>query len=144
MNGELHRLSREPKCLLAWVVSVAGLAMVFMFQHVDFLNWVSAVQFHPYTHFIVNKSIRVILNDLFMLVIIFCWFRKKKITKLAFYIQLFDMLILLPVYFWVKLWVEGDSEISHPLLSQFHRLIVNPTLMILFIPAVYFQRIKSA
>ncbi|MCE2996813.1 MAG: hypothetical protein LW863_14525, partial [Flammeovirgaceae bacterium] len=78
-----------------------------------------------------------------MLLIIHLWFRSASITKLALWIQLVDMLILLPIYLVLKLRIEGDSEISSPLLSQLHRLIVNPTLMILLFPAIYFQRLKK-
>jgi hypothetical protein len=59
---------------------------------------------------------------------------------LAVFIQLIDLVVLLPIYLLIKLAMEGDEEISSPLLSQFHRLIVNPTLMILLLPAIYFQR----
>lgn len=90
--------------------------------------------------FIARKVLRVFLNDLFMLVFIAAWFKDSRVTRLAILIQLVDSLILLPLYLVVKLNVEGPGEISAPLLSQFHRMIINPTLMILLIPAVYFQR----
>ncbi|MFN7791875.1 MAG: hypothetical protein ACK5NM_04935, partial [Cyclobacteriaceae bacterium] len=80
------------------------------------------------------------LNDFFMLLLLAGWFRSRSVLQLAFAVQLIDFFLLLPVYLLVKLNLEGDVEISSPLLSQFHRLIVNPTLMILLIPAVYFQR----
>jgi exosortase F-associated protein len=125
-------------------LAVFGLAFVFLFQGVDVLDLLcSACSFHPYTHFIVRKVSRVVLNDTFMLLFIHALFRDKSITKLAWYVQLVDTLILLPAYLIIKLTVEGDSEISIPLLSQLHRLIVNPTLMVLLIPAVYYQKQQS-
>lgn len=78
-----------------------------------------------------------------MLIFISAWFKDRRVTKLAIAIQLIDGLILLPTYLAIKLWMEGPSEISAPLLSQFHRIIVNPILMILLIPATYFQRISN-
>jgi len=50
--------------------------------------------------------------------------------RLAFLAELF---ILLPVYFALKISLEGDAEISSPLLSQLHRMIVNPLLMLVLI-----------
>jgi exosortase F-associated protein len=78
-----------------------------------------------------------------MLLFIHSLFRDPSVTRLAWYVQLTDTLILLPVYLFVKLYYEGDAEISMPLLSQLHRLIVNPTLMVLLIPAVYYQRSRA-
>ena len=89
--------------------------------------------------FVIRKTLRVLLNDAGMILIIIGLFNKPAVTRLALGIQIIDALVLLPLYFVVKLSWEGTSEISSPLLSQFHRLIVNPTLMLLLIPAVYFQ-----
>jgi exosortase F-associated protein len=127
---------------VAWIVLAAGgLAVVFLFQHTDPISLFCDCPVHPFTHFAVRKFVRVLLNDMFMLLLIHAWFYDKDVTRLAFYVQLIDTFLLLPVYLLIKLSVEGDSEISSPLLSQFHRLIVNPTLMLLIIPAVYYQRL---
>lgn len=125
-------------------IAVCGIALVFLFQSVDVLDLCSSCSFHPYTHFVVRKTIRVALNDSFMLLFIHALFRDASVTRLAWYVQLVDTLVLLPVYLLIKLSYEGDAEISMPLLSQLHRLIVNPTLMVLLIPAVYYQRIRAA
>jgi exosortase F-associated protein len=101
------------------------------------------IEAHPYAHFVVKRFMRLFINDSFMLLLIYAWFNDKSITQLAWKLQLVDTCILLPLYLVLKLSLEGDSEISSPLLSQFHRLIVNPTLMILLIPGVYFQRMSS-
>lgn len=123
--------------------AIGGLAFIFLFQSIDVLSFCRSCSFHPYTHFVVKKSLRVILNDTCMLLLIHALFRDPAVTRLAWYIQLVDTLILLPLYLFVKLYFEGDSEISSPLLSQLHRLIVNPTLMVLLIPAVYYQRSRE-
>ena len=114
-----------------------GVVLTFLFQDFSFLNrW----DFSEPTLFIIRKTLRVFLNDLFMLIIISAWFNDKQVTRLAIFIQIIDGLFLLPMYLILKLEIEGSSEISSPLLSQFHRLIINPTLMILLIPAIYFQK----
>jgi len=123
--------------------AIAGLAFVYIFQRVDVLEICFSYNFHPYTHFAVKKVLRVLLNDSFMLLFIHALFRDPSVTRLAWYVQLVDTFILLPIYLFIKLRYEGDIETSIPLLSQLHRLIVNPTLMVLLIPAVYYQRSRS-
>ena len=119
-------------------IGIAGVIATYLAQNFVFVeHWGLSEQWE----FVVRKMLRVLLNDLSMLIFIAAWFRDRKVTRLAIFVQLADGLILLPIYLIVKLSLEGTSEISAPLLSQFHRLIVNPTLMILLIPAMYFQRL---
>jgi len=92
------------------------------------------------TVFVINRSIRVLLNDAACMVLIAAIFKQKKYLQVAFYIFLFEVVVLLPAYFVLKLSLEGDSEISSPLLSQIHRMIVNPTLMVVLIIAFAYQR----
>jgi exosortase F-associated protein len=129
------------KRLLLITVGIGGIIATFLFQEFTFLN---RFDLSPTVVFIIKKAGRLLLNDLFMLLIIFAWFNSKSITRLAIVIQLIDAFILLPIYLVFKLSYEGSSEISSPLLSQFHRLIVNPTLMLLLIPAMYFQKSRKA
>jgi len=117
-----------------------GIAATFLFQDFSFLN---DLNISEEGHFILRKTLRVVLNDFFMLLFMVAWFKDRKVTQLAIAIQLIDGLLLLPVYLYIKLSWEGTSEISAPLLSQLHRLIINPTLMILLIPAVYFQKLSA-
>ncbi len=126
------------KSLIA--ISILGITVTFLSQDFSFLE---AWNLSDQQGFIARKVFRVLLNDLFMLIFISAWFKDRRVTKLAIAIQLIDGLILLPTYLAIKLWMEGPSEISAPLLSQFHRIIVNPILMILLIPATYFQRISN-
>lgn len=129
----------EPGRISLIAIAAVGVALTFLFQDfssLDSLGWSEA------TTFILRKVIRVVLNDFFMLLFMVAWFHDRNVTRLAVAIQVIDGLILLPIYLYWKLTVEGPSEISSPLLSQFHRMIVNPTLMILLIPAVYFQKIS--
>jgi exosortase F-associated protein len=127
------------KSLIA--LAIFGIALTFLFQEFTFL---SGLNISSDLQFILRKVLRVLFNDFFMLIFIAAWFKERRITRLAIAIQLIDGFILLPVYLVLKLWTEGDAEISIPLLSQLHRLIINPTLMILLIPAVYFQKISGS
>ena len=135
----------SPKYALV-LPSLLALAAVYLFQQFDFLHFFTSLfttdptNPHPYTTFIFNKTLRFFLNDTLMVVIIWALFQDKAYLRLAIYIELFGLFVLLPVYFTLKLTLEGDSEISSPLLSFIHRLIINPTLLILLIPAIYYQR----
>lgn len=120
--------------MIAAGTGIIVLTYLFQEQLADGFANVSEVQ-----GFILRKTGRVLLNDAGMILIIIGLFNKSGVTRLALMIQVVDALVLLPLYFIVKLSWEGTSEISSPLLSQFHRLIVNPTLMLLLIPAVFFQ-----
>ncbi|MBS1680082.1 MAG: exosortase F system-associated protein [Bacteroidetes bacterium] len=137
----MNKILEDPKLnRLLLAISVSGIALTFLFQEFSFVD---AFHLSENLKFITKKILRVLLNDFFMLIFIIAWFKDWRITRLAIAIQLIDGLILLPIYLAIKLSVEGSSEISSPLLSQFHRLIINPTLMILLIPAVYFQKFSA-
>jgi exosortase F-associated protein len=142
MNPEWQDLKINPRRTVLLILGVSGLVLIFLFQATD---WLTLIQLpaHPYIHFTVNKTVRLLLNDSFVLLIIHAWFYNAAITRVAWNLQLIDTCILLPIYLILKLTLEGESEISTPLLSQLHRLIVNPTIMILYIPAVYFQRMAK-
>lgn len=120
------------------------LVLVFVFQRFNYaLVFSSLLPFqieNPNTIFVINKTIRLVLNDTACMILIFVWFKQRQYLTLAFYLFLIELFVLLPVYFIIKLSLEGDSEISSPLLSQIHRLIVNPLLMFILIIAFYYQK----
>lgn len=94
------------------------------------------------TVFIVNKTVRLMLNDAACIGLIYALFPGRNYLRVAFYLFLVELLVILPVYFGVKLNLEGDSEISSPLLSQIHRLVVNPLLMFLLMIGFLHQRLR--
>lgn len=121
------------------------LMLVYVFQRVDFFSAVGTAFGYegaafPYTRFAFNRTIRMVLNDTACLVLISIWFRDRRYTRLAGYLFLIEVFLILPVYLWIKFSLEGDSEISSPILSQVHRLIVNPMLMLLLMVAFVYQR----
>ena len=124
------------------------LAMVFIFQRFDYFKFIEVLfglsnSGWPYVGFVVNKVIRFLVNDALCIFFIYALFKEKKYLRVAFYVFLIELFIVLPVYFWIKLSTEGDSELSSPLLSQIHRLIVNPTLMILLIVSFLYQKKRT-
>lgn len=131
--------------ILAITLAVVGLATVYLFQRVDYagiitetLAWRGVT---PEVAFVINKTVRMVANDLLCLVIIRAWFADERITRLAWWVFAFELVVLLPVYLAVKLWLEGPTEISVPWLQQIHRLVVNPMLMGLLFISFNYQRI---
>jgi exosortase F-associated protein len=126
-------------------VSLLGLVVVYVFQRWDYLNafarlFGSQTDFGPTASFVFNKTLRLILNDALCLLLIYTLFREKKYLRIAFLVFCFEFLFMLPLYLIIKLNLEGPSEISSPLLSQIHRLIVNPMLMLILIVGFYYQK----
>lgn len=141
-----QRVTSIPVRVSLFILAILTLALIYLFQRINFLQVlcnfldVSLSGTHPYVFFVVNKSLRLIANDLACFMIIIAIFQERKYLKVAWYVFLVELLIILPFYFIIKLSVEGESEISSPLLSQIHRIIVNPTLMILLIIGFFYQK----
>lgn len=126
------------------------LVVLYIFQRVNFLAaLVSVVDYdpshiHPFVFFVFNKTFRLVCNDVACIGLIYVFFRQQEYLRVAFYFFLLELLVILPIYFVIKLSIEGDSEISSPLLSQIHRIVVNPILMILLMIAFWYQRIQES
>lgn len=134
-----------PKILVV-VLALVGLATVYLFQRVDYagiitetLSWPGVT---PEVAFVINKTLRMVVNDLLCLVIIRAWFADERATRLAWWVFGFELVVLLPVYLTIKLWLEGPTELSVPWLQQVHRLVVNPMLMILLIVSLRLNNSK--
>jgi len=136
----------RPKYFLV-AISLLLLALLYVFQQFDYLDFVTGIfrlpRPGPTPSFIFNKTLRLILNDLLCFLLIFALFGETKYLKVAFLVFCFEFFLVLPLYLVVKLTMEGSSEISSPLLSQIHRLIVNPMLMLMLIVAFYYQRSRK-
>lgn len=134
----------KSKKIVLVIISLIGLFSIYILQdYLDLSLYTNAIESKS-AIFVFKKTVRLVLNDTCMLLLIYAWFQDNKITKTAVFIQAIDTFVLLPIYLILKLVLEGDTEISSPLLSQLHRLIVNPTLMILYIPAIYYHKLKSS
>lgn len=89
------------------------------------------------TAFIVNKVFRYLLNDGFAIMIIYALFEERKYVQFSIWVLLFGLFILLPAYLAIFLLrPEGFSS----MLGHFHRIILNPVLMMMLIPAFYYQK----
>ena len=126
--------------ILRWLIgaaAIAALALMYLFQKFDFSELIGA--YSPNARFVINKSIRFLINDSSCLLLIWAAFNKKNYLRISTWIFLTELILVLPLYFVVKLSMEGPSEISSPLLSQWHRMIVNPLLMIVLMMGFLYQ-----
>lgn len=128
-------------------VSILVLIAVYVLQRFSYAHALNSLLpdslqiVNPNSVFIINKTVRLILNDAASVCLIYALFPGRNYLRVAFYLLLVELFVILPIYFVIKLNLEGDSEISSPLLSQIHRLIVNPLLMFLLMFGFLYQRL---
>ena len=132
-----HKWSRW----LLGFTAVGLMALLYVFQ--SNLLWLLPSDTDiKYLPFILNRFTRLVLNDTLCLILFLAIFNNRKELTLASVIFLVELLIVLPFYLVVKLTMEGDSEISAPLLSFIHRLIVNPLLMMILLAGLLYQKYR--
>lgn len=125
------------------LLAILVLFAMYVFQRFNYSGFFWGEGITDNVQFIVNRTIRFIANDLAVILLIYTIFKDKNLIKIAFFIQLLELFVILPIYFYFKLSLEGPSEISSPLLSFIHRIVVNPIIMLLLIPAFMFQKRSS-
>jgi exosortase F-associated protein len=87
-----------------------------------------------------NKILRYLVNDLAALALLWVIFQRRDFVQFAFWVLLFGLIALLPAYFIGYFYFADTLGIT---LSYLHRLVMNPTLMLLLIPLFYFQQKKE-
>ena len=118
---------------------VAGLVVVFLFQGLDLAGFLGFGSSGIHKFFI-NRTFRFLLNDAFAIGLIYALFQERKYVVFSLYVQVVGMVLFLFPYFVLKIyWPRYNG----PLISFLHRLILNPTLLMLLIPAFYYQRTKT-
>ncbi|QNR24815.1 exosortase F system-associated membrane protein [Croceimicrobium hydrocarbonivorans] len=145
----LRQILRSPKRLLLLLVGCLGLFLVYFFQHyLDFyhlfqgkapqeLNYSSDfIEVDPRV-FSVNKVIRYLLNDLFAMALISALFPQGRYVRFALFVLMFGLFILVPIYLWLYL---SQPVGFSSLIGHLHRLVMNPVLMMLLIPAFFYQK----
>jgi exosortase F-associated protein len=116
-------------------ICVIGLLCVFLFQRWDvgaLMGIDSAIN-----RFLINRTIRFLSNDAFTIGLIYALFVERKYVIFALYVQLVGLIVFLIPYFILKLYYPTYNG---PLINYLHRLILNPTLLMLLIPAFYYQK----
>ena len=121
--------------IIVGVFSAAGLLFVFLFQRWDMASVVGLEL--PINRFLFNRTVRFLLNDAFAIGLIYALFKDRKYIIFSIYVQLAGVILFLIPYFVLKF---HYPKYNGPLISFLHRLILNPTLLLLLIPAFYYQR----
>lgn len=127
--------------LRRWIVglfSATGLIILFLFQRTNFASWLM-IDNNTAT-FIFNKAFRFVVNDTLMIGVIYSLFAQKRFIVFALIVQVIGVLFVFFPYIVLKLYFHTGNG---PLVSFLHRLIINPTLMILLIPAFWLQLKKQ-
>jgi exosortase F-associated protein len=121
---------------LIGVISGTGLLLVFLFQKVNVAAWVGTGG-SQLDHFLINRIVRFLLNDTFAIGLIYALFVEKKYVIFSVWVQMAGVFLFLLPYFVLKIYFP---HYNGPLISFLHRLVLNPTLLLLLIPAFYYQR----
>jgi exosortase F-associated protein len=122
--------------LVIGIVCLSGLVAVFIFQDFNVASRIDPGS-SRLEKFLINRSIRFILNDTLAIGLIFAIFRERKFVVFSVWVQLAGMFVFLIPYFILKIYMPSYDG---PLISFLHRLILNPTLLLLLIPAFYYQK----
>jgi len=118
------------------ILCVTGLVVVFLFQEIDVAAQLGS-DASAINRFLINRTIRFLMNDAFAVGIIYALFAEKKYVIFSLYVQLAGMVLFLIPYFILKIYFPGYNG---PMISFLHRLVLNPTLLMLLIPAFYYQK----
>ena len=136
-----------------WFFLAVGMAMIavaYLFQH-SFNPWKLLHGESPWgldqdlgivvrqpAEFVLVKVMRYLINDMGAMAIIYGLFGAGRYLKFSVWVMLFGGLVLLPLYLVLKIY-EGPGMSA--ILQQLHRLTVNPVLMLVLIPAFYYQQL---
>jgi hypothetical protein len=136
-NKEWLQPDRKRRILLI-LISLMSLAIVFVGQRFDYSLLISD-GLDSKSQFIINRTIRFLINDNLVLLLIYGLFYDKKYVKFGLTVEAIGFFFLLIPYFMLRFY----TSIDHMYISFIHRLIINPTLMVLLIPAIYLQKFKK-
>jgi exosortase F-associated protein len=126
--------NRKGRVLLS-VVSIGGLILVFLFQRFD-VGGIIGIE-SSFWRFIFNRSFRFLLNDALAILLIYALFYERNYVLFAIWVQVIGTVFILLPYFVLK---YHYPSYNGPLISFLHRLILNPTLLLMLIPAFYYQK----
>lgn len=128
-----------------WIViaGIVGLGITYTLQswnnpyawlQGEFTQWKDTwetLRYAPKSQIIINKAFRYLLNDFFSILLIHGLFQKKLYTQFAIWVLVFGLFVLLPSYLAMVFYAPSGYS---SMISHFHRIIMNPVLMMLLIP----------
>lgn len=136
-------LTDWPKRLLIAIGCTGSLMAIYLFQDFEYDAMVSSflqTNLQDGTRLAINKICRFILNDFCAILLIYALFYERKYVLFAIVVQIMGFVFLMIPYLIMRLYFEMDEG---PLTSFIHRLIVNPTLLMLLIPAFWYQKYRT-
>ncbi|QCX52979.1 exosortase F system-associated protein [Elizabethkingia sp. JS20170427COW] len=89
---------------------------------------------------ILSHLFRFGLNLLFSCGIIYALFWKKKWVRLNIIIMLFSFLIIFPLYLWC---LKTEMSIGHLITFYLRRFVIQPILLLLIIPTIFYEEKKT-
>jgi exosortase F-associated protein len=84
-----------------------------------------------------NLLFRYLLNSVVSLTIIYFLFKEKQLLKLSFYLYTVLFLILIVIFFGYLNYTKNPDFM---ILFYIRRFLIQPVLLVLFIPAFYYQK----
>ena len=84
-----------------------------------------------------SVSLRFILNSVFSLAIIYCLFKDWEVTKFAAVLYAFFFVLLISAFFVLVLFSDQSNNF---MLFYVRRFLIQPILLLLFIPAIFYQK----
>ena len=134
---------------LAIAIGFIGLALVYVGQKKLFYDPFLDFIYNPVSDnypdlaigkYVLSKILRFLANDGLAILIIYGFFGPGKYVKFAAYVLLFGLLALLPIYLVLVIFYYQET---YAFLNHLHRLVLNPVLMMLLIPAFYMQKVNA-
>jgi exosortase F-associated protein len=125
--------------IILGVVSVSGLLLTYLFQRLALAQYLQLGNSET-VYFIVNRSVRFVLNDIFAIGLIYALFPFRRYLMFSLAVQVFGTGFFLLPYFILKIILP---HYNGPMISFLHRIVLNPILMLLLIPAFYYQQLKE-
>ncbi|MEQ8424779.1 MAG: exosortase F system-associated protein [Cyclobacteriaceae bacterium] len=128
------------KRIIIGALSVIGLVVIFLFQQTDLAGSLG-LGMSDINRFIFNRTVRFLLNDGLTIALIYAIFVERKYVLVSFYVQVAGLIFILIPYFILK---THYPLYNGPLINFIHRLVLNPLLLMLLIPAFYYQQHNSS
>lgn len=91
-------------------------------------------------HWYLNVALRYVANSLISLAIIFVVFQQKGPVKFSAVLYALLLVVLFPLFIYLMERVEADAYMP---VFYVRRFLVQPILILLLLPAFYYQRLKS-
>ena len=131
------------KQIILVLLSGTGLLLVFLFQKTSYFTiFYTFLSGEPpvdmvLQQYLFDKIFRFLVNDALAILMVHALFNDRKYTLFAVGVQVFGMLFILVPYLILRTYYP---EYQGAIVSHLHRLVLNPTLLMLLIPAFLYQK----